>query len=119
MSGVEEALDRHYLRVHGPKRCGWGCQFIFPEVDCRRYNKHISRYHAGQVFREGIVIGKRPFNPRVQGRGFSSFTRGRASVKRGTATATQGRVLPSIKDVKEKVYDRNIGGETGQSSQYS
>ena len=55
----QETLDRHWGRVHSVKRrCGWGCQFVFPEVDIRRYNKHIQKRHAGQPYREGVVVGK-------------------------------------------------------------
>ena len=55
----KETLDRHWVRVHGIKRrCGWGCQFVFPEVDTSRYNKDIQKCHAGQPYRERVVVGK-------------------------------------------------------------
>ena len=55
----KEILDKHWKRVHGVKRrCGWGCQFVYPEVDSRRYQKHVDKRNAGQPFKEGIVIGK-------------------------------------------------------------
>ena len=61
----QETLDRHWGRVHGVKRRGgWGCQFVFPEVDTSRYNKHIQKRHAGQPYREGVVVGKGKRAPR-------------------------------------------------------
>ena len=45
--------------MHGIKRrCGWKCHFVFPEVDTSRYNKHIQKHHAGQPYREGVMVGK-------------------------------------------------------------
>ena len=52
-------MNKLCKRVHGVKsRYGWGCQFVYPEVDARRCQKHVDKCHPGQPFKEGIVIGK-------------------------------------------------------------
>ena len=55
-----EALDRHWARIHGPKRrCGWGWQFVFPEVQEDRYQAHLVKRHAGKAFKPSIPVGRR------------------------------------------------------------
>ena len=54
----KETYGKHRKRVHGVKRRCGGCQFVYPEVDARRYHKHVGIRHADQLFKVGIVIGK-------------------------------------------------------------
>ena len=54
-----EALDRHWARIHGPKRCGWWCQFVFPTVQEEQCQAHLIKSHAGKAFKDSIPIGRR------------------------------------------------------------
>ena len=53
-------MDRHWARIHGPKRCcGWGCQFVFPEVQEDRYQAYLVKRQCGKAFKHSIPVGRR------------------------------------------------------------